>query len=230
MPTYSLDRPVVVGVDGSESATPAVAWAATDAGLRKAPLHLIFAVPVARPSDDSPTRPFYDQYRATAEQALADAEHSAATIAAPLGGVTTRTFLLDDPPIPTLCALAETARFVVVGSQGVNTYRRIALGSVSSAISRHALGPVVIVPNHRPWSVRGPVVVGVDASTDSVRALEVAFDQASRRAADLLVVHTWNRMDYNGSHTSQQAEQVLTAAIAPYVEQYPGVRLTRLVV
>ncbi|MBP2191380.1 universal stress protein [Nocardia goodfellowii] len=230
MPTNSIDRPVVVGVDASESAIRAVAWAAVDAARHKSPLHLVFAVPVETPLDDSPTRLYYDQYRHTAEQALADAARSAAAIAAPLGGVTTRTFLIDEPPIPTLCALAGTARFVVAGSRGVGAYRRIALGSVSTALSRHARGPVVIVPDHELPTAHGPVVVGVDGSSDSIRAVEVAFDQASRRGADLVAVHAWNPLDYNGSRTADQADQVLADAVAYYVEQYPGVRLTRMVV
>ncbi|MEU8895716.1 universal stress protein [Nocardia sp. NPDC048505] len=230
MPTNTIDRPIVVGVDASDSATAAVAWAAVDAALHKAPLHLVFAVPYETPLDDSPTRLYYDQFRETAERALAEAERSAVAVAAPLGGITTRTFLIDEAPIPVLTALAETARFVVVGSLGVGAYRRIALGSVSTALTRHATGPVVVVPNAEAAPTTAPIVVGVDASADSVRALEVAFDEASRRDVELLAVHAWDRLDDKGSPNPQLAERTLDTALEHFAGQYPGVRLTRVIV
>ncbi|MFB7716891.1 universal stress protein [Nocardia sp. NPDC056100] len=226
-----IDRPVVAGVDSSESAGHAVRWAAIDAALHGAELHLVFAVPpfVETPLDDNPVRLWHDEYRQTAEQALADAARAAVAFAAPYGDIKTRTFLVDAPPIPTLNALAATARYVVVGSRGLGAYHRSLLGSVSMAVTRYALGPVVVVPGEPAPDSTLPVVVGVDGSPYSTRAIEVAFDEASRRGAGLVAVHVWDRLGQSGSGSQQRAEKVLADSLAHSRAEFPGVSVRSVV-
>jgi nucleotide-binding universal stress UspA family protein len=50
---------------------------------------------------------------------------------------------------------------------------------------------VVVVRGHRPDTGSGRVLVGVDGSRGSVRALRFALDAAAHRGAVLEVVHTW---------------------------------------
>ena len=68
---------------------------------------------------------------------------------------------------------------MVVGARGHSLLSGVVLGSVSQHVSRHASCPVVVTrtPYH-PDSRR--VVVGVDGSAGSRKALEFAFDHASR--------------------------------------------------
>lgn len=75
-----VDRPVVAGADGSASALWAALWAADEAGRRRAPLRLVYAVDlsaVALTDKFGSSRSFLEtlmsdgrQQRATAETAI----------------------------------------------------------------------------------------------------------------------------------------------------------------
>ncbi len=80
---------------------------------------------------------------------------------------------------------------LVVGTRGLGGFRRLLLGSVSSQCATHGLVPTVVVPSStttdRP--VRR-IVVGVDGSERSQRALAWATDFASEDC-ELMVVGAW---------------------------------------
>lgn len=94
---------------------------------------------------------------------------------------------------PSRCLLAEIARseatLVAVGSHGLSRAAGVALGSVATHLLHEAPCTVLVV--------RGPVevgrwpqtiVVGVDGSADSERALDVARAVAARFGAEVRVV------------------------------------------
>ncbi|WP_433594022.1 universal stress protein [Nocardia sp. CA-145437] len=228
MPANSLDRSIVVGVDASESALHAVRWAAVDAALRGAPLHLVFAVPPVAdaPLDESPVRLLHDRLRGTAQDALDNAVEVARKAVGDRPVPDIRTFLVDAPAVTVLSAQAGTAYFVVVGVRGMSAYHRSLLGSVSTGVARHARGPVVVVPGGTESISDRPVVVGVDGSVHSVRALEIAFDEASRRDVPLLVVHAWEELS-GDSHS--QAVELLTGMLDRNAAAFPGVEVKTLV-
>ncbi|MTE17175.1 universal stress protein [Nocardia aurantiaca] len=227
----SLDRPIVVGVDASESALHAVRWAAVDAALRGAPLHLVFAVPavVDAPLDESPVRLLHDRLRDTAQAALDSAAQAARKAVADRQIPDIRTFLVDAPAVTVLSDLAETAYFVVVGVRGMSAYHRSLLGSVSTGVARHAHGPVVVVPGETAALSDRPVVVGVDGSTHSVRALEIALDEASRRGVPLIAVQAWELSGASDTHSHDDAVRLLTAMLDRYAAACPGVEVKPLV-
>ncbi|MEU1204567.1 universal stress protein [Nocardia sp. NPDC005825] len=230
MPANSLDRSIVVGVDASESALHAVRWAAVDAALRGVPLHLVFAVPPVAdaPLDESPVRLLHDRLRDTAQAALDDAAEIARKAVGDRPVPDIRTFLVDEPAVTVLSGLAETAYFVVVGVRGMSAYHRSLLGSVSTGVARHARGPVVVVPGGtEPISDR-PVVVGVDGSVHSVRALEIAFDEASRRDVPLLAVHAWEELS-GDTRSHAEAAELLTGMLDRNAAEFPGVEVKTLV-
>jgi nucleotide-binding universal stress UspA family protein len=94
---------------------------------------------------------------------------------------------------PLRCLLAEIARreatVVVVGSHGISRATGIALGAVSTYLLHEAPCSVLIARGSvdvEPWPQR--IVVGVDGSDDSARAVEAAAALVERFDADLRAV------------------------------------------
>ncbi len=82
--------------------------------------------------------------------------------------------------IPTLLERSASARMIVVGTRGNGEYFAELLGSVSAAVSERAECPVAIISGIPQTGEReGPVVLGVDGSSASSRAVGVAFEEAS---------------------------------------------------
>ncbi|WP_154788103.1 universal stress protein [Nocardia aurantiaca] len=230
MPTNDVDQPIIVGMDMSAAALRAVRWAAHDAVLRGAPLQLVCATPrlADRPLDDSPVELFHSDYRDTVQTTLEDAADLAKSSTADLGSLDVSTLIVDAEPIPVLCELAQTARYVVVGARGLTSYHRSLLGSVSTALARHALGPVVIVPEELP-DASLPVVVGVDGSPLSTHAIEVAFDEASRRGVEVVAVHAWGDRTRDPVYSASDAHDLLARSLSAPIAEYPNVKVWSVV-
>ena len=83
-------------------------------------------------------------------------------------------------------------RPVVVGARGATGVKGLVVGSVSQQVVHHAHVPVAVV-RHTRWPVAPRrVVVGVDGSPASRRALGWAVEEARRRGAVLEAVHAWS--------------------------------------
>ncbi|MUL83798.1 MULTISPECIES: universal stress protein [unclassified Mycolicibacterium] len=238
MESQGVRRGIVVGVDGSPSSDTAVAWAARDAALRGVELTLVHALPgamspvwldVALPED-------YLQYQDEQAQDVLDAAHRVALEAIEATGA--RPLTIVDKAVPghavaTLIEYSRHADLVVIGSRGLGKWGRRLLGSVSSSLAHHAHGPVAVIPeNERPSTA--PVVVGVDGSRASELATEIAFDEASRRGVELVVVHTWTDLnfefpDLKWDDLSTEAERALAEQLAGWGERYPDVAVRRVV-
>ncbi|WP_433684631.1 universal stress protein [Nocardia sp. CA-119907] len=231
----TANPPVLIGTDGSATGTVAVRWAALDAAQHGAPLHIVYAI--GAPIDFGPGIAFaqmdYDAYRAAGAAAITAAEETARAATDPVHPIDITAFVVEAPPIPVLIDRSEDARLLVVGTRGFGAFRRGLLGSVSTALARHAQCPVAVIPEHvAPQRARGPVVVGVDGSPGSAHALDVAFDEASRRRAALVAVLTWSEFNRYIPRTEMQneAEELLAQTLAGYSEKYPDVRVQRVVV
>lgn len=134
---------IVVGVDGSEGARLALDWAYEEARRRGATLEVVHVW--AYPYYGALTPSVYLDAREieSAAQALLD------RLIAPYadrGLVEVRGHLLDGPPAATLCAVAEGADLLVVGSRGRGGFKGLLLGSVGQQVAHHARCPIAIVP------------------------------------------------------------------------------------
>lgn len=181
--------PVLVGVDGSEQSTAAVRWGAREAARLHAPLHLVhtWLWPLYRvPLGPAPGAPSGAGLRAEAERLLADAWRTARSVAP---GVPVETDLVVGEPTSILVGMSKGASRVVVGNRGLGGFAGLLLGSTGVNVSARAHCPVVVVRGAD--RERGPVVVGLDGSSESDDALAVAVEEATRRAAPLLIVHAW---------------------------------------
>jgi nucleotide-binding universal stress UspA family protein len=92
---------------------------------------------------------------------------------------------------------------------------------------------VAVIPEgERPSTA--PVVVGVDGSPASELATEIAFDEASRRGVELIVLHTWTDLNFEfpairWNDLSEEAERALSEQLAGWCERYPDVAVRRVV-
>lgn len=144
---------LVVGVDGSKTASSAVRWAAKEAALRGAKLDLVSAWEVSSPSVG-----FGLGLAEISDEMLKGLEQNAEEIAATAAGVArdespdiaieTRT--VEGQPAEVLVEAARDADLLVVGSRGMGGFRELLLGSVSQQCAHHATCPVVIVRHAHP--------------------------------------------------------------------------------
>lgn len=173
------DRTIVVGVDGSAAAYDATAWAAAEAARHDCRLLIVTSATSGfRLLSGDPDAPEPDA--AVLAEAAAVAHIASA-------GIRISTEAVTEPIIPYLHARSATARMVVVGSRGAGR-RQGRLGSVSLAVTRSAHCPVSVVPAFPRIDPAGPVLLGLDNWHTGPGAIELAFQEAALRQAELIVI------------------------------------------
>lgn len=190
---------ILVGVDGSEASGRALAWAIEEAAVHGS---VVEAIIVWQSPYDVP-RDFYfpvDERKLVdrARAALADVVDDAAGAHPP---VEIEPLVVEGDPAGVLCRRSAEADMVVVGSRGHGQFTDMLLGSVSSKCAHHSRSPVVIVPTpHRGDRTRGlqptgRIVVGVDGSPGSLKALRWALDEAEARRATVEALMVRRRVE-----------------------------------
>ena len=190
MNTSRVPDVVTVGFDGSPDSERALVWAAREASLRKAPLHLLYAVTPVNPGEISwlyGAGIDYERLRAESHEAAEAVLKEAADRARELADLPeVRTAVVGEDPRSALMAASST--LVVVGSRGRGPIRSLLLGSVGFALARHAETPVAVVRRGADPEKQG-VLVGTGGTAASYPALVVAFEEAALRGCRLTVVH-----------------------------------------
>ncbi|MGH3581471.1 MAG: universal stress protein [Mycobacterium sp.] len=230
-------EPVVVGIDGSDAALGAARWAAEYAAKSASPLVLLHAVagldwhfigegtaPASDGSDSAVT------VLGAAETAVRDAHPD----------VEVHTTTVKKSVAAALQDASKGARLLVVGT-GTDGGR--VLGRHVVRISHRALCPVLAwrAPAAHRTGKPLPVVVGIDESEGSVRALAVAFDVAQVLHAPLTVVHMWEIGAAVGLGYSQglmdwqlldllqtQQRERMDELVAPLARNHPNAHVTAI--
>ncbi|WP_395695115.1 universal stress protein [Nocardioides sp.] len=187
-----LQRPVVVGVDGSEANLGALLFAVDLAARRGTSLRLAHVVPdrgVISPL--VPVTPL--DLSETGATVLRDAEQ-AARAAAP--GLDVDARLWHGSRATALLQCAEDAGVLVVGRDDRPVLERMLRGDTAASVASRAEVPVVEVPAEwRPASAdrpaHGVVVVGLKSPAYADAVLADAFAVADEQGAELLGLHAW---------------------------------------
>lgn len=216
---------IVVGIDGSPSSDAALSWAVGEAVRRDRPLHLVNALGI----DMWIGATAWPEVPAGARRMLEVRVERARALAPSLAVTSEITKIGAAAALVQLSGRSDT---IVLGSRGHGGLRAL-LGSTSAQVAAHARCPVVVVREPAPARTgRSRVVVGVDGSDVSGRAVEYAFEQASARGADLTVVHAWwlELVDgLSGSVATQrqrddlisEQRQLVAQTLAGWREKYP---------
>ena len=178
---------IVVGVDGSEAAAHALAWATVEARRRGAALRLVhawtYAVGGHAAVADTLTL-LADASRSLLDRLVCEARASAPDL--DITGVT-----VQHAPARALLEASAGAELLVVGSRGHGAFSAFFVGSVADACVRHARVPVVVLRPEAVEHERGAIVVGIDGSAASLEALRWARREAEVRGADVVALHAW---------------------------------------
>jgi nucleotide-binding universal stress UspA family protein len=179
---------VLVGVDGSPSATRAAKVAGELAMRRGLPLDVIHVF--SRPAV-YPFRPdavgVEDDPRAPAQLIAAAA---AAHVRERFPNLEVDIRLAEGNPAGALVDASRDAEFLVVGHRGLGGFAELLLGSVGVHTTTHAHCPVLVVRGE-VGEPHAPVVVGVDGSIPARAATEIAFQEARLRGSELVVALAW---------------------------------------
>lgn len=225
------DRPIVVGVDASQYAVRAAAWAAAEAQERGVPLHLIHALDAA-PSSALPgpeVELLAESDRAAHLWVLAQAEGRLRETHPELELVTR---LERQGPAGALVAASREAGLVVVGTRGRGGFAGLHLGSVSLRVVAHSHCPVVVVraPEHEAGR-SGEIVLGMEHG-ECQEAVRFAFEAAARAKTRVRAVHVWApypgyAQDYisDTDILARNAAEDMVNVLKDAREAYPDVRV-----
>ncbi|MEU4924304.1 universal stress protein [Streptomyces parvus] len=239
-----MTRHVTVGLDESAGGLAAARWAAREAMLRDAPLHLVHVEewPVTPEIPQTFTQSLVERYEAllqeTADRARRD--HP---------GLEVTTELVQGRAIDELTRAADESVVTALGSRGLGSLVGFLIGSVSLGVVAKTRSPVVLVrpertdtasPTEEASDGNPGIVVGIDVSHPCDPLLAFAFEQAARASSGLQVVHSWSLpatytyaaiLDPSvGSGVGQHAAQELNDMLRPWREKFPQVSVSETLV
>ncbi|WP_238011948.1 universal stress protein [Dactylosporangium sp. AC04546] len=193
--------PIVVGVDGSTASLGAVRWAADEAARHGCTLRVVHAMSWEGPADG--------------QGVVLDAACEARNWQP---GIAVETATLGGPAAAVLQDQSRHASLVVIGG-------RVHDGglldtSVDAHLTAFAHCPVLVVNNAWRWAdpmsaipQKAPVVVGVDGSPSSQRALAFGYGEAAARHVPLVALHAGRARPH----------EAVAAEMEPWLRRHPEV-------
>jgi nucleotide-binding universal stress UspA family protein len=222
-------RSIVVPTDFSPLAEAAAARAASLARLDGAELHLVHAVSVPILSDPyaySDPGELFKGLRDAAQEKLERARKAVEARGVPK--VTAQAFDLPDPVVSIAEAVrTHAADLIVMGTHGRRGLQHAFLGSVTERALRTLDTPILAVRENAEIAAQqiARIVLAVDFSPHSDRAVEVAEGLAARLSASVDLVHAlYVPLDYDPFPavlpvSSAQIERMLSDLVSERLEK-----------
>jgi len=187
-----MSRRIVVGVDGFATSRAPLEWAVSEAARWEVELEVLHAFgPGYNISASGLPGPVVDiaPYESAAKRYV---DEAVATIHAEQRRALSSLQRVVVPVAPgaALIDASRDADLLVVGQRGRGAVSGL-LGSVSHQCVHHASCPVAVIPSDWVPTATERIVVGVDGSDGSMRALRWALAEAARWSAELVVAHAW---------------------------------------
>lgn len=223
-------RDVVVGVDGSAGAAPALRWATAEAARRGGRLRVVGAYRAPWPPAHPPAGVGRKTWALMRTEETVSGMVDDARAAAP--GLVVIGLSVHGAPVPVLMAAAADGALTVVGHRGHEGFAGLRLGSTGLQLATHAGGPVVVVRGTP--DAAAPVLLGADGSTGAEPAIGSAFQAAAERGCGVVAVRVYqipapkwddrvDPLDYNLERLQEVEHLELRRAIAPWRDKYPEV-------
>ncbi|SFG73229.1 universal stress protein [Streptomyces mirabilis] len=225
-------RPIVVGIDPDPSRRMALAWAADEAARRRLPLRPVHVEGVpTRGYRGQEIPPSWEEWNEALHRAGKQVlEEAADFVTARHPQVEVDTVLAEGDPVWVLREQSRDATAVVLGSRHLSRTQEV-FGSASVAlpVMAHSHCPVVVVPEPEHVTQEPAYyVVGVDGSEHSAAAVDVAFEEAALRGAEVRALYVWEPGPlriFDEYAPQQEARRLLSETVAGRQARYPEVDL-----
>lgn len=224
----------LIGIDGSDHSIAALKWGLARAMRRGAAVGLIY---VADDSFLSESVAFLSEAQRASEQMLAQQIEYARTELGFTGELTGEALV--GHPITEIEEASKRADLLVLGAHTGGKYAGSVFGTRAVKIAAVAHCPVAVIPAEFVTTDEG-IVVGVDGSEASERAIAWAAEEASSRSVPLIATYAWMPpltpgLEYLWSEelvTAQQAaaEEAIAIATAGLAQRYPDIEVRREIV
>ena len=224
----------IIGVDGSQHSRAALDWGLARAAQSGASVELLH---VADDSFLSESVAFLSEAQEASEKMLA-AEREYA-VAGGFTGEISGTAVVGHP-IGEMEEASKRADLVILGAHSGSRFAGSLFGTRAVKIAAVAHCPVAVVPAEKAESSKPAVVVGIDGSEASQRAIAFAAEEASFRGVPLIAVYAWMPpltpgLEYLWSEElveSQRtaAEEAIAIGTAGLAERYPDLVVERQIV
>ncbi len=222
---------IVVAIDGSHHAQRALAWAVREATAREASLTALHAFGVRRFTGPLNREVSLEPERRAAEELVHSALEKAGAESMVQVAVDV-TAVMGRGAADAVLRHGRDADLIVLGSRGLGGFPGLLLGSVSQQVAAHAQVPVAVIP---PGDEAAPpdttsVVIGVDGSASSRRALRWGAEEADLHGVEptaVYVHHPMTDLQLSADFTSEQRTQL--SRLEERVREHAQLSLARIV-
>jgi nucleotide-binding universal stress UspA family protein len=221
------ERRVVVGVDASDNAARAAAWAANEAAAHGLSLLIVHALdlPIGAAAVIEPAA-----YAAVHRERAVDLlERIAAPLRAQYPQLVINVEVSELDPARSLVTRSDGSELVVTGTRGHGGFAGMLLGSVSMKCAAHAHSPLVVVRGAESGEPRDEIVLGVEREQHEA-PIRFAFATAAQLGATVCPVRAWQpKVTYSGYYTEgldiTRMHEVtdLESLLKPVREDFPDV-------